>query len=62
MGIRPLSALPVVEVQISCDQAEAGTMVVVGVRRVELYSDVNLHLKRLNAVTHMWGGGDWTFS
>lgn len=35
-------------------------LVVVRVSRVEMYSNVNLHLKRL-AVTHM-GGGDWSFS
>lgn len=34
--------------------------VVARVSKVEMYSDVNLHLKRLNAVTHM--GGDWSFS
>ena len=34
-------------------------MVAVRVSRVEMYSNVNLHLKRL-AVTHM--GGDWSFS
>lgn len=35
-------------------------VVVARVSKVEMYSDVNLHLKRLNAVTHM--GGDWSFS
>lgn len=34
-------------------------VVVVGVSRVEMYSNVNLHLKRL-AVAH--AGGDWSFS
>lgn len=34
-------------------------VVVVRVSRVEMYSNVNLHLKRL-AVTHL--GGDWSFS
>lgn len=42
--------------QINCDSAEAGMVVVVRVSKVEMYSDVNLHLKRLNTVTHMgWG-------
>lgn len=55
--IRPQSALPVVEVQISCNSAEARMVVAVGVSKVEMYSDVNLHLKRMNACTHMgWGG------
>lgn len=35
-------------------------MVVARVSKVEMYSDVNLHLKRLNAVTHT--GSDWSFS
>lgn len=30
---------------------------VVRVSKVEMYSDVNLHLKRLNAVTQIGGGG-----
>jgi hypothetical protein len=34
-------------------------VVVVGVREVEMYSDVNLHLKRQNVVTHL--GGDLSF-
>lgn len=50
--IGPQSALPVVEVQISGYSAEAGMVVAVKVSKVEMYSDVNLHLKRLNAVTH----------
>lgn len=38
-------------------------MVAVKVSRVEMYSDVNLHLKRLNAVTHKGEeGSDWSFS
>lgn len=59
--IRPQSAWPVVGVQISCHSAEARmvVVVVVGVSRVEMYSNVNLHLKRL-AVAH--AGGDWSFS
>lgn len=59
--IQPQSALPTVAVQISWDSAEARmVMVVARVSKVEMHSDVNLHLKRLNAVTHM--GGDWSFS
>jgi len=55
-----LPARPVVGVQMSCHSAEARmVVVVVRVSRVEMYSNVNLHLKRL-AVTHM--GGDWSFS
>ena len=50
--IRPQSAPPVVEVQISSNSAEARMVVVVRVSKVEMYSDVNLHLKRVNAVIH----------
>lgn len=45
------------EGQISCNSAEAGVVVVVGVSKVEMYSDGNLHLKRQNVVTLGGGGG-----
>lgn len=42
-----------------CSSAEAGVVVVMEVREVEMYSDVNLHLKRQNVVIHL--GGDLSF-
>lgn len=45
------------EVKISFHSAEARMVVAVRVSKVEMYSDVNLHLKRLNAVTQIGGRG-----